>query len=183
MRWVVLNQFHVSIIFIGITIVFTALISIFFDSKRSHDNKKEIEQKKKELTDIISDAEEMVSELNKFSGYIVSQIDIKNNELWESLKNYQCKLEEINQKVFDNPDIVIQSDEAALSEISCSNTIEADNSAIESPSSNTISNAVPAYTKQERILQLAQNGLNAAEIAKKMNIGKGEVQLVLELNR
>ena len=48
---------------------------------------------------------------------------------------------------------------------------------------NSVQDTIPLNPKQIEVLKLATEGLNETEIAKKMNIGKGEVQLILGLNR
>ena len=66
---------------------------------------KEMDNKKKELTGIIEDAKDMIEELNRFSDYIVTQMDIKNQGLLTNLKIYDEKLGDLNKKVdkFDPP--------------------------------------------------------------------------------
>jgi len=50
---------------------------------------------------------------------------------------------------------------------------------------NTLKNNMPLNlkSKQREVLKLANEGLSDTEIAKRLNIGKGEVQLILGLNR
>jgi len=48
---------------------------------------------------------------------------------------------------------------------------------------NSAQNAMTLSFKHREVLKLATEGLSDTEIAKRMNIGKGEVQLILGLNR
>jgi len=81
-----MNQFYVSIIFLGILLIVISLVWIVYDKKQSYDYSKQLDSKRDELVKVITDSEVMLEELNKFSDYIVSQMDLKNEEACESLK-------------------------------------------------------------------------------------------------
>jgi len=193
-----LIQFYISIIFSGIVLIIVALVSVLFDRKKSWDFEKRIDEKKQELLEIISDAEEMVSELNRISDYIVAQVNAKNDEILQSLRRYESKVMEINSKLYKADDnakiekdigekqkqkeigIDIKSDLIIESiNVDDFSPKKADN-VMEVKSNEKV---IPINAKHREVLQLAEKGLTDTEIAKRLNMGKGEIQLILDLNR
>jgi len=75
-----MGSFYISIITLGIILVATALIMVAIDWKKSLNESLKIDQKKKELDDAVADAEMIMEEMNKFSGYIVEKIEDKMRE-------------------------------------------------------------------------------------------------------
>lgn len=72
---------YASIMFIGIMLIFVSIVLIYFDRKKTLNEENTLNEKRDELIRIIKDAELIVEELNKFSDYIVSQIDQKSSEV------------------------------------------------------------------------------------------------------
>ena len=93
-----MDGFYAGIIFAGIILVIISLIWIAYDRKKTFDHSKQFDAKKEEILGIIDDAEMMISELNKFSDYIVTQMDKKNEELCLNLKIFDEKIKFINKK-------------------------------------------------------------------------------------
>lgn len=199
-----MNQFFLSFIFIGIILVIFSLIMILLDKKKVFSFFKDYEDKKQELVEIINDAEQMIEELNKFSDYIVTQMDFKNEELSlnlkkaeDQIKSYMHKANEICNNTNELPAGV--KSENNLSQNSVPNTI------FETPiaMSGNMYEPGTAYTepvykyggmgseekvisinaKHNEVVRLARSGLSVVEIAKKLNMGKGEIQLILQLNK
>lgn len=188
-----MNQFYASITFLGVVLIVVSLLWILIDRKKSNEYEKRLDRKKEELSAIISDAEEMIVELNKFSDYIVTQMDLKNEELLVNLKKYDQKLKQITEK--SNEEFLAKK--ASNKKIVNGKTMERDlpvNNAKPMGSYNTNSpqkhfrsqrkeKVVPLNTKYREVLELAKDGLSDTEIAKSLKMGKGEIQLILELNR
>ncbi|HHW47808.1 MAG TPA: hypothetical protein GXX14_04210 [Clostridiaceae bacterium] len=176
-----------SIIFTGIVLIIVALVSVLFDRKKSWDFDKRIDEKKQELLELISDAEEMVNELNRISDYIVTQVNAKSDELRQSLRECESKLKEINSRVcFDANNDVTTEKETDIKSIIIENKNSGDFSAEQTDNvldDNNNEKGIPVKAKYREVLQLAEKGLTDTEIAKRLNIGKGEIQLILELNR
>lgn len=205
-----MEGFYVSIIFVGIMLVFISFAMIAYDRKKTYDYTKLLDEKKQDLIDIISDAEQMVEEMNKFSDYIVTKIDLKNEELCTLLKNVEGKTKKISiqlenidtqknvshkkneksvveaieikenvsqkEKLFDhNSDLVIDN-----------NLIE---SAVEMHSNNlkhqskSKDKIIPLNSRHKEVIQLVNKGMNSTEIARKLNIGKGEIELIIGINK
>ena len=96
-----MNQFYVSLIFIGILLITFSLILVLLDKKKVFGFARNYERKKQELIEIINDAEQMIEELNKFSDYIVTQMDFKNEELRLNLKKADENIKSLAIKAHD----------------------------------------------------------------------------------
>jgi len=196
-----MNQFYVSIIFIGITLIAISLLWIFFDRKKFSDCEKRINKKKEELSAIISDAEDMIEELNKFSDYIVTQMDLKNEELFRSLQNFDERLKQLNKRANEQ---YVKSEQNLEKEIKNRKTGNVkhgksdlivdslglrSNQSVGKPAIQPQSvkrereKVIPINSRYNQVLALAQDGLSDTEIAKNLKMGKGEIQLILGINK
>ena len=198
--------FYSSIMFIGIILIIVSLIWIVFDRKKSFDTELRIDEKKAELIRIIRDAEMMVEELNKFSDYVVTQIEEKNSEMATSFKEADGLIETMrSETVCYYESLKVQNDgignsysvgvkhrgsDNNLSRMS-DLVIENREENFVSPIKNTRSNSqtklkdkvILINNKHSEVIMLAQKGMNETEIARKLNMGKGEIQLILGVNR
>lgn len=209
--------FFISIIFLGIILIVLSLLWILFDRKKSGDYTKKLEEKKDELVRVISDSEQMLEELNKFSDYIVTQISAKNDELSNTLQKVDNKLQQVNTASSESkeeiktiePEVVENAEEekqdqghfkqSGGSNIDYKLGIEEETngkidlvldglehqnkSAVYTQSQilqkNSNSKITPINSRHKDVVQLAEKGLSEAEIAKALNIGKGEIKLIL----
>lgn len=216
-----MSGFYVSLIFIGIMIAIISLILILIDKKNVFVFRKTFDDKKQELVEIINDAEQMIDELNRFSDYIVSQIDVKNEELNANIKAAEQKIRVIEEKTgafADGRKTVgtIKKSAGFVDVVQAAGngghtgTLEMDASSdtgFESPARalNTPGTAAAAYGRSEtgtpqilnkkkekvipfnnrysEVLRLSKEGMEDLEIAKSLNIGKGEVELIIGLKR
>jgi len=180
------------VIFLGMALIVVSVIWIYIDRKRFESFEKRIDKKKEELKAIISDADEMVEELNRFSDYIINQLDIKNEEVLNNIKKYEQKLSSINEKV-NNSGLVKEAEVKLVVNGNRSDLIidslEAmglEKTAVqkESPQEKKYEKVIPINnSKHRKVLELASQGLNEVEIARNLKMGKGEIQLILELNK
>jgi hypothetical protein len=171
-----MNQFYVSIIFIGIMLILVSLGMIAYDRKKGYDYSTKLIDKKEELEAIISDADQMINEMNKFSDYIVTQMELKNEEMSTSLKVFEEKynqLKTMNSQSNMESIAVQQMAAIANSGISQVNKIQ----------HKINEKVVPINNKFKSVIQLSEKGISDTEIAKSLNMGKGEVQLILEMNK
>ena len=223
-----MNQFYVSLIFIGIILISFSLILVLLDKKKVFSFVKHFEEKKKELVEIINDAEQMIEELNKFSDYVVTQMDFKNEELSKNLKKAHDEIKELTQKA---ENVVRFSQEAktvlkteiqgdmktdeqkleirqgvAVNGNSYDTTIvpaeplfkfnsdmeienmNFDKNMLNATSSYKMQSArtdkvIPINNKYNEVLKLYRCGMNEVDIARRLNMGKGEIHLILELNK
>lgn len=199
-----MNQFYVSIIFIGITLIVISLIWIICDRKKSYDYAKKLDEKKEELVNIIADAEQMIEELNKFSDYIVTRMELKNEELCKNLNLIDERLKQIDRMTHNDHEAKELSGEKIIyansgdisdkhdeSKFNCSSDLiieklnlykDAEHSQ-DGTRAKIKEKVVPLSSRHKEVLQLADKGLSETEIAKKLSMGKGEIQLILGLNK
>lgn len=210
-----MSAFCSSMIFIGVLFIIVSLISIFFEKRKGSIFIDGLDKKKQELTDIIIDAEQMLEELNRFSDYIVSQIDSKNEELNRNIKEAEEKVCAISTKIRSttavskataNADIqTVETETAYAVNSTAAKSIAAKNVAISysqlrgietlktvHKKSNAQKNTaatkkeekiIPFNNRYTEVLNLAAEGLESVEIARKLNMGKGEVELIIGLRK
>lgn len=212
-------NFYVTLVFLGIILVFLSLIWVILDKKKVFSFTKNFEDKKQELVEIINDAEQMIEELNKFSDYIVTQMDLKNEELSLNIKNADEDIKNLihkAQSVTLNIAGSTQKEEAApvyktaavvngsISEISpmaveiniskqnsepANDTPYLNNTAAKTtyqPPRQTVrktEKVIPINNRYTEVLRLSKSGMGELEIAKSLNMGKGEVELILGINK
>ncbi|HEY9059855.1 MAG TPA: hypothetical protein VIO64_05020 [Pseudobacteroides sp.] len=191
-------QFYISVIFIGIILVVISFVLILYDRKKAYDYSKGVDNKKAELLVVIKDAEEMIEELNSISGYILDNMDSKSNELKDTLISADEKIKEIKlvaaeqsehikNEHIKNETIKASSDNknnGNCREVIGIQAIQLKNFTEEF---NTLRNAKPKVravggSRYREVISLSESGLGETEIAKKLNIGKGEIQLILGMS-
>lgn len=196
-----MDSFNFSIMFLGVLLIAVSLVMIAFDRKRSYDDLDKLSNRKEELVGIIKDAEQMVEELNRFSDYIVTQIDSKSEEITNKLSYVDEKIVQLNIKADSrsNNYVLSEINAAAASEISNkeANKLRSD-LAIDSLEigyegvsySKTIKDDFAKKDKSSiisernrEVLKLFQEGLSETDIAKKLHMGKGEIQLIIGMNK
>lgn len=183
------------------------------------------EAKKKELNDIVIDAEEMIKELNKFSEYIADQVELKNDEMNRNIKAAEEKAillqQRVDSMIISSRNIIKknrknENEASSTAEVSekktepknqeidqtneYENAMAASNSvgiagspailAYTSHQRNTVNQSqkksekiIPLTTKYSKVIKMSQENMSVQEIAKELNIGKGEVELILDMRR
>jgi len=202
-RGVLMSGFYVSLIFVGIMLVIVSLVLIFLDKKNIFVFRKNIEETKRELVEIINDAEQMIDELNRFSDYIVTQMDLKSEELNRNIKAAEKKIKDLSSKAYKAMEATVPEQKPAFT---VPETAEQESEAniIVAPSAvSTASSAAAAYSKTNvkpepvrkkdkiipfssryaEVLRLSKEGMKEVDIAKNLNMGKGEVELIIGLRR
>lgn len=181
MKWgVFLNQLYVSLIFIGITLILTSIVLILFDMKRSRDNVRQLEEKKAEILEAVSDAEQLVDEMNKFSDYILTQIEQKNEEVLTNLKYFDIKMKDMEPAEED-----IQKDvqEDVREDSASVEPMMAQDESSHQPEMVRSEKVIPLSSKYRDVVKLTEEGLSDMEIAKSLNMGKGEIRLIREIRK
>jgi len=218
-----MNGFYVSLIFLGIILVAFSLLCIFLDKKKVFTFAKNFDEKKQQLVEVMNDAEQMIDELNKFSDYIVNQVDLKNEELNKNIKFAEERVNALSGRArvvcneITDATIKENEDEYGLSGLEAASVInsgvqtemngipiaEAVNGSVVDRTSASGSNVpyvqsgcdytavplkkrekvVPINNKYSEVLRLSGEGMQSLEIAKRLNLGKGEVELILDLRK
>jgi DNA-binding NarL/FixJ family response regulator len=141
---------------------------------------------KEELIGIISDAEQILDEMNRFSDYIVTQMDIKSTEVSEVLKMIEEKQNSLRKAIPDTDYNVrkeIVRHAAKVTETKFEGIRSTGDVAQSHPPVSTRDNVIPINSRHKEILRMRETGMNETEIARQLRVGKGEVQLILELNK
>ncbi len=182
-------QFYISIIFIGILLVIMSFVWILYDRKKAYDYTKNVESMKAALLSVMKDSEEMIEELNRISGYIYESLDSKTNEIQDVLLSVDEKIAELKslnieksksiKDAADNKTKESSREVMGIQAIELKNFTEEFNSLKNSKSK---SKGIALNSRYKEVINLSQSGLGETEIAKKLNIGKGEIQLVLGMN-
>ena len=178
--------FYMCIMLIGSGMTMFAIFLILAEKRRLHDYRSDIKQKKEELINVIEDCEELISEMNKYSDYVVTQIEDKNNILTQALLEADLKIELLNthdgyEHIENNKqteEIVSVYDEAAITRILDEEKPE--------PVPVTFSRKGKVLTfdvKRREIIKLAKSGLDSTDIARMLNCGKGEIELIAKMGR
>jgi hypothetical protein len=180
------NFLNYILLAVGILIIMAVLIIIFLDKLKGEDIYFNIDVKEQEIKKVLEDAEEILSELNFTSDVIVRDIEEKVNNLNRIYKNANISIEQRNirameveqevphkvmeeqpnQVVMERPIVPVKYKPMTISQIKRNTQKEE-----------------PQKSKQEVIYDLFGQGISIVDIAKKMNIGQGEVSLILSLKK
>ena len=114
-----------------------------------------LEKKKNELDELINSSSDMVNELNNISDYVAELIGNRTEELDGIVKV-------ADEKITEYKDLFEQTKKEKI---------------VEFPNKN-ISEMV-THSRKEEIEELYNEGYSVSEIAKELNVGKGEIELML----
>lgn len=204
-----MSPFFEKIIFIVITLIVNIFVWIILYQRKIEDDNSYFEDKKRELLNLVEDADEMIQELNNLSDYICTRIDQKNNTLnkaIDELKMYLEKFEKLHQESLfntttlftDTNNVVYDSlkviEKDGSQKIQTNMDLHAfnvmDNKKISDENIDKVENnrkhlnkTTLTSQKYKKILNLAEKGLSSIEIAKNLNMGRGEVQLILDTRK
>lgn len=174
-----MTAFFISIILIGILVVCIAFILVAYDRKKAHDYRLDTDERKHDLMEVISDAEQLLTELNKFSDYIVSEMEQRHGSLEQSIVKADEKLDLLNRIVLEDTsvqNIGITSKEDIIS-ISDKGNEEAV-ATLEDVSNCRSYKVIPLNEKRREVIKLSNKGMDSTEIARVLNMGKGEIELI-----
>lgn len=176
---------------IGFITVLTAIIMIFLDKLKGDDMYFNIDVKEQELKKVIDDAEEVLSELNFASDIIVKDIEDKINsfnQLYKSASNNLAhvserpQMQEVQPVQQVQPVLPVQQPIQQHTPVVERTTVPVKFKPITAVSASKFQHKEEApKSKQQMVQELADEGISIVDIAKKMNMGQGEVALILSL--
>lgn len=180
---------------IGIFTVMGAIILIFLDKLKGEDIYFSIDVKEQEMKKVIDDAEEILSELNFTSDVIVKEIEEKINHLNVVYKDVNNSLAQMRTRpeTFEPqpipPKQTLQTQQEPQSQpqpqpqpVIQRTTVTAKFKPVTAKSmTRTAEIEEKPKSKQQQIFELADQGVSVIEIAKAMQMGQGEVALILSL--
>jgi DNA-binding NarL/FixJ family response regulator len=163
---------------------------IILDKLKGDDMYFNIDVKEQELKKVIEDAEEIQSELNFTSDIIVKDIEEKINAFNQLYKHAARSLEQLNAKpaavepqapVQPVPQPVQQPIQQTAPHIERT-VVPVKFKPVTAVNTNkTVQNEEQVKSKQQMIFELAEQGVSIVDIAKRLNVGQGEVTLILSL--
>jgi len=200
-----------GLLIVGILLVLICLIIFFIERKRFFTYLRLADEKKEQLKEILTDAKTMMEELNNLSTCIIDVIeekkaDFKNNvryieteirqikteidRLGSKAEEVNSKTEEIFKALYDMNFTRSQSAFANRAAYTGLNTAAGISMADISSTNDSINFANKANQDRKNILnnkysevvRLYRSGMDETEIARKLNMGVGEIQLVLQFN-
>ena len=173
--------FFTCIVLVGSGITVFALILLLAEKNRLHDYRVDLKEKKENLINVIEDAEELISEMNRYSDYIVTQIEEKHSALSQAILDADFRIEFFNSA--NNPEVPKDTtplyDESAIAKILEEEQPESANF----PAPVRKGKVLTFDLKRHEIIKLAKNGLDSTEIARQLNCGKGEIELIAKMGR
>ncbi len=172
------NFINYFLLAIGIVTVLAAVILIFLDKLKGDDMYFNIDVKEQEMKKVIEDAEEILSELNFTSDVIVKEIEDKISHLNKVYRSVNQSIEQMNTRVIP----IQQEPAAAVPPAIEKTTVPVKFKPITmSVTNKTVVKEEKPKTKQQQVFDMAEQGISVIDIAKKLNMGQGEVALILSL--
>lgn len=154
------NYVNYFITIIGLIIIIISLFLIFSDRLKGEGLYFDLYVKEQEIKKAIIDADEMIDELRYTSEAIISEIEQNINDFRKYYKEIKAKETEqasINETILGNTNVLNREEKSIVKE------------------------EIPKNNKSDEIYKYYNEGMKIGEIAKKLNIGKGEVSLILSM--
>ena len=155
----------------GIFAILAASILIFLDKIKGEDIYFSIDVKEQEIKKVIEDADEIISELNYTSEMVVKEIEEKLKTLREEQRNLTAPAA-VNAPVVEKKDTAAPAVVVAPGK---KKRITNDDVEKEKALETKLN------SKQQAVFDYASQGMSVTDIAKQLNIGQGEVMLILSL--
>ncbi|NLM44642.1 MAG: DUF2802 domain-containing protein [Clostridiales bacterium] len=162
------NYINYALTIIGVFFIILSLFLITSEKIKGNNIYNNLQVKEKEIRKAIEEAQEVISELVYTSQTIVDEIEnyISSKRKLIKIDNYnsivQIKKEEMESDELVNKSKTINENKEEYDE------------------NNKLEKRISNY---EEIKRLFNQGMTVDDIAKKLKIGKGEVKLIMSLNR
>lgn len=177
-----MTAFFACIIIIGSIIVAVSMVWMIIEKKNGSDYRLELDERKYELRQLIDEAEQLMNELNNFSGYIVTQLEKKQRDVEETIKSADERLDHFPQ-IIDTSDSGDPGKEKIQNEkvLNQNETVKR-NKPAESTSARK-GKVIPFDIKKHEAIKLCKEGMENSEIARLLNMGKGEIELISRISQ
>lgn len=157
---------------IGMAVTIISFISLFFlkDSKSS-DNLTDVDtimRERNKLMECIEVGEEIIHELNQISSNLIEKVDSKTADIDKLLGEWDERKERANNLPIDSNNEIAEEKEN-----------ESDSMDLPLPVERELND----QDTLNRILKLKSSGYTISQIAKELDKGIGEVQLILQLKK
>lgn len=196
--------FFVCIIFVGSVLVILSIFLMLYEKNRLHDYRKDLREKKEDIIQIIEDAEELITEINRFSEYTINQIEEKNQVLKEAMEKADLKIKLLYSSEPPYSQFKEVPQQSSYDEMSAHRKPKEleqkamPQSSYDGVSVSKINNQIKSHEeikpannvkilsfglKRREIAKLAKSGLDSTAIARILNCGKGEIELIARMGR
>jgi DNA-binding NarL/FixJ family response regulator len=179
-----MTVFFTCIILIGSGLVVFALILMLSEKRRIHDWRDDVKQKKEDLIKVIEDAETLIDEMNRFSDYVVSNLEQSNTALQKTIQEADYRIELLNSKNLDINNVGHSEPEVRpIEEPIDEQENQEETIPLPNPEIFRKGKVIPFDVKRREIIKLSRSGLDSTQIARLLNIGKGEIELIARMSR
>jgi len=175
--------FFVCVILIGIILVVVSIIWMVIEKKNNRDYCLEIDEKRYELQHLMDGSEQLLNELNNFSGYIVSRMEEKQNAIEEAIKTADERLAFLSvvKETQDNQSQVVEEIKEKKEDDRIDGRVKED-MFIQTYQVKK-GKVIPFDVKKREVIKLKRKGMDNTEIAKLLNMGKGEIELISRVSQ
>lgn len=174
-----MTAFFICIILIGILIAGIAMVWMVIEKKNMRDYRLDLDERRHDLERVIEDAEQLLNELNDFSDYVVNNLENKQQSLETAVRTLDERLELLSQLKDIDPEV---SGGETFSPVSEQNFNDL---GTEAPDIQPVKKGkvIPLDVKKREVIKLYKSGMDSTEIAKMLNMGKGEIELISRMSK
>lgn len=167
-----MTAFFICIILIGVLMTAIAMIWMVIEKKKSRDYRLETNERRYELQQVVDNAEQLLDELNNFSNYIVTRMEEKQQEVESVIQAADERLNLFEQ--IEDIQLEMPKREKETDVMESMAVMEQEPPATPAKKAKVI----PLNEKKRQVIKLYKDGLDSTEIAKLLNMGKGEIELI-----
>jgi len=164
----------------GCGIVLFAIILLLAEKKRIHDYRQDAAEMENSLIEVIEDAEVLIKEMNKFSDYAVSRLEERNSLLTKLLEEADRRIETLRSLSGAESETLSEKFEETSPQES------KDEAYTESSLRSRLfskKKVIPLDDKRHEIVKLSRSGMDSGEIARLLNMGRGEIELIAKIGK
>jgi len=151
------------------------------EKKMARDYRLEIDERRYELEQVIEDAEQLLTELNNFSSYIVNRLEEKQQSIEELLNKADEKIG-FHYKTESRSDSLCQEKQTISNYEPKKENVQASETGVYSVSEMK-GKLISLDDRKHEIIKLYKKGISSTDIARMLNMGKGEIELISRMCR
>ena len=171
-----MEGFYAAIMVAGLIFIIISLIVILIDKKNFKKDIELVTENTLALREVVADAEYLIEELSRLSDSVSDQINNKKNELDKHLSNIAAQLDQqIDQ--FEKKTLKLNKKEDNRRR-SKKISIRMNTSKVENGKAENGHKKYKMSDKYKKVAELLKNGVDEAEVARILDISRGEVQMV-----
>lgn len=164
---------------VGICVLVIAVTLIFLDKLKGEDLYFNMDMKEQELKKVMEDADELIDELNYTSELVINDMEKKYTEIKASMDELSSLARKTSTEVKNIPRMKEPAFNPMEHEIKTS--VMHPKKPTKLVNEEDTGEKKKLSTRQMAVLEMAARGMTVTEIAREMNMGQGEVALILTL--